>query len=218
MGPLSRMALAVYRVILLELSLVLTCGPTLLAVILLERDPSNVPLYALAMVPVAPALSAGLYAIRAWPSSDEFAPARPFWRGYRLNVIDVLRWWVPALVAATVLGVTIANSGTVQTAATFTPVAVVLMVALALLCGHMLLITAYFDFRTRDVWRIAIVESARSLRTTLSNLSLLVVSVGILYISGEVMLLLLAWLLLMLLRMGAGTLLTHVNERYVAHD
>ena len=59
------------------------------AVLLLDRDPSNAALVAALCVPVGPALSAALFAWRVFRDDRDLAPARHFWRGYRLNAVDV---------------------------------------------------------------------------------------------------------------------------------
>src|SRR5690606_40523397 len=81
--------------------------PTLLFWTLLSPEPANAVLFVLALLPVAPALSAALYAQRAWSAEPDLSPARPLFRGLRLNLRDTLSWWTPVLVAATVLAVNV---------------------------------------------------------------------------------------------------------------
>ena len=86
-----------------------TAVPGLIPLVLLDRDPSNLPLVALCLVPLGPALSAMLFALRH-RSRDltDLHPAAAFWRGYRLNVWPVLRLWVPWLLGMTVISVNLA--------------------------------------------------------------------------------------------------------------
>ena len=91
-GPLSQLTGSVYRHAILAVSLGLACLPTLAVTTLLSGSTSNVPWVVLAQLPVAPALSAGLYAVRGWRRGDDVGTGTLFWRGYRLNALDVLRW------------------------------------------------------------------------------------------------------------------------------
>ena len=111
-GPLSRVTSRVYILLVVELLLLLTTLPGLLPLVLLGRDASNLPLVALFLVPVGPAVSAALYALRHQrPDLTDLRPAALFWRGYRANLSGVLRVWVPTLLWLTVLAVNLAYSG-----------------------------------------------------------------------------------------------------------
>jgi hypothetical protein len=82
-------------------------GALLLA--LLDRSATNAPLAALCLLPLGPALSAALFALRDRPKAEDMTPAHSFWRGYRLNAFDVLRLWTPALIVLAVIAVSLAN-------------------------------------------------------------------------------------------------------------
>ena len=82
-GTLGRATALVYWYVVVTALLALAALPTLALLLLLDRAASNVPLAALAALPLGPALSAALYAVRARETDDEVAPARTFVRGYR---------------------------------------------------------------------------------------------------------------------------------------
>ena len=85
-GPLSRITSRVYILLVVELLLLLTTLPALLPLLVLGRDPSNLPLAALLLVPLGPAISAALYALRHQRTDlTDLRPAALFWRGYRAN-------------------------------------------------------------------------------------------------------------------------------------
>src|SRR5690349_6331838 len=103
-GPLSRAAALVYHVLVVELLLLVTAGPGLALLVLLDRDASNLPLVAACALPVGPALSAAIYALdRRKLDLTDLRPAAMFWRGYRLNVRGALQIWIPWLVWITLL-------------------------------------------------------------------------------------------------------------------
>lgn len=65
----------VYWFLVVEACFLLAAVPGFLGVLFLERNPSNIPLYALCLVPVAPAFSAAISTIAArndelsvWPT------------------------------------------------------------------------------------------------------------------------------------------------------
>lgn len=109
-GPLSRIAALVYTLLVVEGLLLAATLPGLVPLVLLDRDASNVPLAAACALPLGPALSAAVYALhRRSRDITDLRPAAAFWRGYRMNVLDVLRMWVPWLLLLTVIGVSLAN-------------------------------------------------------------------------------------------------------------
>ncbi|MEV4123306.1 hypothetical protein [Micromonospora sp. NPDC049645] len=192
-GPLSRVASRVYTLLVVELLLLLTTLPGLLPLVLLGRDPSNLPLVALLLVPVGPAISAALYALRQQgPDLTDLRPAALFWRGYRANVLGVLRVWVPTLSWLAVLGVNLAYSGAVGLASWWAVPLVLIAVGVTLCAANALMITSLFDFRTRDVLRLSVHFLVRSPAVTVGNALLLTAAAGITAVTSEAVLMLLA--------------------------
>ncbi|MEK8104990.1 YesL family protein [Micromonospora sp. M12] len=156
-GPLSRITSRVYILLVVELLLLLTTLPGLLPLLLLGRDPSNLPLVALFLVPVGPAISAALYALRHHRADlTDLRPAALFWRGYRENVSGVLRVWVPTLLWLTVLAVNLAYLDAIGLPAWWAVALVLLGTSVTLGAANALVIASLFDFRTRDVLRLAV--------------------------------------------------------------
>lgn len=217
-GPLTQLAQVVYRHAALAACLVAGCVPTVLALTVLTSTPTNVPFFVLAQLPVAPALSAGLVAVRGWRADPDADPFVLFWRGCRQNAGDVLRWWVPALLAAAVLAVNVWASDTVPAAQLLRLPAVVLGIVLLLWTGHMLVVTTFFSFRTRDAARVAAVMLASQWRVTLAHASLLVVAVGITTYGSDVLLAVAAWALVSMLEAVSRPVVLDVTERFTRHD
>ncbi|MEV1320490.1 DUF624 domain-containing protein [Micromonospora arborensis] len=192
-GPLSRITSRVYILLVVELLLLLTTLPGLLPLLLLSRDPSNLPLVALFLVPVGPALSAALYALRHQrPDLTDLRPAATFWRGYRANLSGVLRVWVPTLLWLTVLAVNLAYRGAVGLPGWWTVPLVLLGAGVTLCAANALVITSLFDFRTRDVLRLATHFLVRTPGVTVGNALLLAAAAGITAVFSEAVLALLA--------------------------
>ena len=217
-GPLSQLAQAVYQHAALAACLVAGCAPTVAALTLLSSTQTNVPFFVLAQLPVAPVLSAGLYAVRGWRADADQGPFALFWRGLRTNTPDILRWWVPVLLVATVLAVNIWASDTVAFSGVLRPAAAVLAVLLVLWSGHMLVVTTFFAFRTRDAARVAAVMLASQWRVTLVHVSLLVVAVGITTFGSDVLLALAAWALVSMLELVSRPVVVDVTERFTRQE
>jgi hypothetical protein len=173
-------------------------------------------LFVAALLPVAPALSAALYAQRAWSKDPDLHPSRPLFRGLRMNLRDTLAWWAPVLVCATVLAVNVGFAEGVAGGTALRPVCFVLLVALAVWSGHMLTVTSFFSFRFRDVLRVAAAEFFLSWRSTLGILSLLIVAAATVVLGSEALLLPLGWAFAALLWLVVRPVAADITERFTA--
>lgn len=215
-GALGRAASAVYWYLVVELLLVLTSLPGLLALALLDRSVGNAPLVVLCLVPLGPAASAGLFALRERARAEALTPAASFWRGYRLNWADALRVWTPALVALGVVAVPLGNLGAAGVPGWFAPALVVIGAGLLLWSVNALVVVSFFGFRTRDAARLAAYYLAARPLVTLGTLSLLVLAAGVIVLTTEVVFGLLAVVWLAFVLRNAGPVVADVEERFTA--
>lgn len=214
-GLLSRATAVVYRWIVLAAFLAVLGAPTLIAWMALGLvDGASPMLYIAALLPVAPALSATLYAQRAWAEAPDLRPARPLWRGLVRNAKDVLVWWAPVLAAAAILVVNAIGADAAPGGAVLRPFAIVLLAVLVLWSGHLLVITSYFAFRTRDALRIAAAELFAQWRATLGFASLAIVAAAVVALASEAVLLLCAWAFALLLRSVSRPVEADVKARF----
>ncbi|MBO0899286.1 DUF624 domain-containing protein [Cellulomonas sp. zg-ZUI22] len=190
-GPLSRGAAVVMWVLVISALTVVVGGLPLVLVPFLTGDPSNVWAVALLLVPMGPALAAAMFAWRRFIEERDLAPARHFWRGYRLNALDVLRWWVPVLAALAVIAFSLAHLDTAGVPAGYGIVLVVLSVALLMWAVTALALSSHLSLRTRDVARLSTYYLAAKPLVTLGVLSLVVLAVGIVLFTSD-------WVLVML--------------------
>jgi uncharacterized membrane protein YesL len=217
-GPLSRGAAAVYRMLVLEALLVLTTLPTAVLVVLLDRSAANLPLFAAALLPVGPAVVAGLAAARAWEVDPDLSPARGFWRAYRRDALGTLAWWAPLLAVLAVLAVNAAHAELVPGGAALRPAVLVLAALLVVVGGHLAVLQARFAFRLRDAVRVALAEVVPQWRFSLGVLSLLLVGAAVTVLAFDVVTVLLAWAGVLLLHAMARPLVADVTERFTVHD
>ena len=214
-GHLSRAAATIYRWMVLAAFLALFGAPTVLVWMVLGlTEGASAMFYVAALLPVAPALSAALYAQRAWTEEPDLRPARPLWRGLVRNLKDVLVWWIPVLVAAAVLVMNALAGDAVPGGAVLRPVAIVLLVFLLLWAGHLLVVTAYFSFRARDAMRIAAAEFFTQWRATLAFASLAFVAATVVTLASEAVLVLCAWAFALVLRVVSKPVETDVKSRF----
>lgn len=206
---LGRVAASVYRYAMVELGFLLAAAPGLAGLAVVAPDPRSIPLYALCAVPVGPAFAAALYALREGTRGDAPDPWPRFWRGWRINVLDVLRVWLPALTAAAVIGIGIAFGPATGVDPVLIVIAWVVLVLLALWTGLAIVIASLFSFRARDVARLALHYLAARPLATLGFAALLVLAVALVFVAT-------GWLVALAASVFAA--LTLVNARPVTRD
>lgn len=216
-GPLSRWSAAVYWALVIELLILLTALPGLVALALLDRSVADVPLAALCFVPLGPALGAATYAWRAYlaatPDERDLAPAARFWRGYRLSWRDVLAWWVPMLAVLALLAVNMLHAGAVVGQG-WAIASLVVGVAVLVWAGNALVLSALFAFRTRDVVRLAAYYLAARPVAALGNLAVVVLGATVATLVTDRLLLALATLAVAFLVRTATPVLEDVTTRF----
>lgn len=213
-GPLSRGAAFVYRMLVLEAQLLLASLPTATVVLLLDRDASNLPLFVLALIPMAPALVAGVAAVRASAATPDLGPGRHFLPAYRRDLVPTLRWAAPAGIALAVLAFNLSHLGAVDGGAALRPVLLLLAAIVAVWSGHMVALTAVFSFRTRDAARIALAQLLPRWGFSLGILSLLLIAAFLVLVASEIVLLLLLWAFVALLALMARPVVDDVTTRF----
>ncbi|MEV4798432.1 DUF624 domain-containing protein [Nonomuraea sp. NPDC049421] len=214
-GPLSRGSALIYTLLIVELLVLLTAVPGLVALVLLDRDASNVPLMAACLLPAGPALSAALYALRH-RSGDltELSPATAFWRGYRLNFGAALKIWVPWLLVLALAGTNLANFAAAGVPGWWGALLIVLAAGGTLWVANALVITSLFAFRAVDVAKLAAYALGRFPAATLANACLLIVAGGVVLVASEAVLALLASVLTATLLWNSRAMITEVRQRF----
>lgn len=204
-----------YWYLIVTLLLNLVALPGLVALAFLDRSAANAPLAAVCLLPLGPALSAALFALRHRPKAEDMTPARSFWRGYRLNAADVLRLWTPALIVLAVIAVSLANLEAAGLPGSYAGVLLVIGALVLLWTMNALVIASLFGFRTRDVARLAAYYLVRLPLVTLKTASLLMLAGGIVLFTFDAVLAMLGGLWAGLLLRNAGPLVTNVESRFV---
>jgi hypothetical protein len=214
-GPLSRAAALGYTLLVVGLLLGLTGAPGLVALVLLGRDPSNLPLVAVCALPLGPAGSAALYALHhRRRDATDLRPLAAFGRGYALNLGGVLRLWVPWLAWLTVIAVTLANLGAAAVPGWWAGLLGAVALGLALWGANATVIVSLFEFRTRDVARLAAYFLVRAPLVAVANAGLLLVAAAVVVLWSEAALALLASLFVFALLANSAPMIAAIREEF----
>lgn len=217
-GPLSKASAAVYRMLVLEGLLVVSLLPTIVTAALLDRDASNVPLFVISLLPLAPGLVAAIAAVTAWHRSPDLSPARAFLLSYRRDLGATLKWSAPSTALLALLAFNLVHLDAADGAEAVRPPLLLFATLLVVWQGHMVALTAAFRLRTRDAARIALSQLLSQWRYSLGILSLVLVAATVVLLASEFVLLLFAWAFALFLAVLARPLITFVTERFTTDD
>lgn len=192
-GPLGQLTGTVYWYLVIGALFVLTTAPGTVPMFFLEQHISNAPLYALFLLPVAPAFSALLYAIARRDQADGMVPARCFFRGYKLNALDALKLWIPASVVLVILAINLGNLQFTGMGSWYPVVSVTLAVAVVVWLLVAVMITSLYNFRTWDTARLAFSFLFTRPIVTIGVLGVVAICVLIVVFTFDAVLALLAW-------------------------
>jgi hypothetical protein len=214
-GPLSRAAALVHTLVTVEALLLAAASPGLAVLFLLGPDPSNLPLAAVAVLPLGPALSAAVYALHHRDRDlTDLHPARAYARGWRLNALPVLRLWAPLLAWLTVIAFTLTHFSTTGLPGWWAVLLAAIGLCSLLWGAHALVLTSLFTFRTRDTARLAAYFLLRHGGATLAAASLLMLTAALTALLTEALPALLAAPLLLSLLYGSRRVIAETQEDF----
>ncbi|GHG90240.1 hypothetical protein [Streptomyces lanatus] len=216
-GPLSRAAALIHTLVTIEALLLLAASPGLAGLLLLAPDPANLPLAAVCLLPLGPALSAALYALHHRTADlTDLHPARAYARGWRLNALPALKLWTPLLAWLTVIAFTLTHFSATGLPAWWALLLAAIGAASLLWGAHALLLTSLFTFRARDTARLAGYFLFRHTRATLGAASLLVLVAASTALLTEALPALLAAPLLLSLLHSGRPVIAETQEDFTA--
>ncbi|MDZ5079032.1 hypothetical protein [Nesterenkonia sp. HG001] len=210
-GPLTRVTNFVYRLLVIEVAFVLATLPALLGILLLDQEPSNIPLYGLFALFFGPAITAGVY---AWRGDHDLIPWLRYWKGWVESFRQTLAVWTPVVGFATLASF---NAAFAQVPASFLLGGAVLAGAVVVAGVATLVVIATFDFRTRDLFRVVMYGLASAPLSALGVLSLFLVVGAIVVLWSDWVAVLLASVMLWLLTRTVGPMLAQVRQDLVVN-
>ncbi|MGW1951363.1 hypothetical protein ACWCPI_01150 [Streptomyces sp. NPDC001920] len=216
-GALSRAAALIHTLVTVEALLLLAAAPGLVGLFLLGPDPAALPLAAVCLLPLGPALSAALYALHH-RSNDltDLHPARTYARGWRLNALAALKLWTPLLAWLTVIAFTLTHFSATGLPGWWAGALGAIGAGSLLWGAHALVLTSLFTFRARDTARLAAYFLARHLRATLGAASLLLLVAATTALLTEALPALLAAPLLLSLLHSSRPVLAETRKDFTA--
>jgi uncharacterized membrane protein YesL len=206
-GPLYRFSVAVYGALGPTGCFLVACLPFAVATVLVP----GVVTVAVAGILIGPAWTALLYAVRTATRDRERGPVAAFWHGYRLNWRQTLAVWAPYWMLLLVAGTDVTAATTPVTLRWI--VGIVAAVSMLWISAVLLLISRY-AFRLRDVLRLGAFLLFAAVRTTLSNLALLMLAGVTIYFTSEFVLGLLAGVFALFALLGARGAFALVDARF----
>lgn len=216
-GVLSRAAGLIHTLVTVEALLLLAAAPGLAGLLLLGSDPANLPLAAVCLLPLGPALSAALYALhhRSRDLTD-LHPARTYARGWRLNALPALKLWTPLLAWLTLIAFTLTHFSATGLPGWWAVLLGAIGIGSLLWGAHALVLTSLFAFRARDTARLAAYFLVRHGRATLAAASLLVLAAASTVLLTEALPALLAAPLLLSLLHSSRPVIAETQEEFTA--
>ncbi|WP_405475445.1 hypothetical protein [Streptomyces sp. NBC_00009] len=216
-SPLSRACALVHTLLTVEVLLLATVAPGGVGLLFLSGEPGSLPLAALCLVPLGPALTAALYALHH-RSSDltELRPARAYLHALRINSAATLRMWLPLLAWLTVIAYSLTHFAATGLPSWWAALLGLIGVGVALWGANSLVLLALFSFRTADTARLAAYFMLRRGGATAGALSALVVAGAATLWFTEALPLLLTPLLLLSLLRTSRPMITETQEEFTA--
>lgn len=189
--------------------------PLVLLALLLRPDPSLTWLVALAAIPLGPALSAALYAVREHYVDPDVPVARAFARGYRLNGRDAAVLAVPACLLGGVLALVAVGGRDAGVPAVATGLALGVAVLLAVVVLHALALRTFYRLRALDAVQAAAYYLAARRRASLGTVALVAVAAAVATLASDLLLALLAGVGVWLWYRATAGLLRDAGSRFL---
>jgi hypothetical protein len=183
----------IYTLLVIGFLQLLASLPSIVLLFFLAPDVSNFPLAALCVIPVGPALSASVYSLHHRRSDlTELRPTRQYFHAYRLNVRAVLPVWVLGLAWLTIIAVTLANLSFIGFPGWWAVLLLLIGMLAAVWTANALIITSLFEFRVRDVMRLAWFMIPRVPMAALGNAGVIIGAVLFGYFTSDLLLIVVA--------------------------
>lgn len=177
---------------------------------------SNISIYFLALIPTGPSISALFYSIGKLIREKELSPLKDFFYGYKINLKDTLKFWIPLLLVFYILIVDIqyfnANASTGHSV-----LSVLFLIGIVLLLVVLLnafLINAGFSFRTKDVWKLSVYYSFKKLKITFGNIGMVIITLFLTTITSNFLIIFTASLVCYVFMLNSKSVLEDIKLNF----
>jgi len=183
----------------------------------LEPVFSNIVIYLAALVPTGPSLAALYYSISKIIHEKDLSPTKDFFYGYKINFKDALKLWLPLLTVIFILLVDIQYFNAEQTVMNQIQGGIILVILLVIfvISLYAFPIHAAYNFRMRDTYRLSLYYSFTKIRATLGNISFMVITIFLMYITSDLIIILLISPVSYLMMLNSKEVMTDIKENFV---
>lgn len=207
----------IYWFLMLTFYFLLTNILFLINISLFKWDFFYIIFYLLSLIPTGPALSALFYCFNKMGKEKELKPAKDFFQGYRKNFKDACKLWIPSLFIMAILFVDYQYYFDKETTLSniLSYVFLFLIIVFVLLLLYAVQINTFFVIRIRDTFRLAAYYVVISLKETLGNLGIVIISLLIAYIMGKVFLVFFICVIFYLIYLNSRNVLEDIKMTFV---
>jgi len=183
----------------------------------LEPVISNITIYFLALIPTGPSIAALYYSISKIIHEKDLSPTKDFFYGYKVNFKDALKLWLPLLAVIFVLILDIQYFNAEQTVMNQIQGGIILVILLVILVISLYAfpIHATYNFRMRDIYRLSLYYSFTKIRSTLGNISFMIITIFLMYMTSDLIIILLVSPVCYLMMLNSKEVMTDIKENFV---
>src|SRR5690625_239706 len=183
----------------------------------LEPVISNLIFYFLALIPTGPSIGALYYSISIIIHEKDLSPTKDFFYGYKINFKDALKLWLPLLAIIFILILDIQYFNAEQTVMNQIQGGIILVILLVILVISLYAfpIHATYNFRMRDIYRLSVYYSFTKIRATLGNISFMIITIFLMYITSDLIIILLISPVSYLMMLNSKEVMIDIKENFV---
>lgn len=202
---------------MLNLYFIISNSLFFVAFIALMPSISNAVYFFVALIPTGPAIAALCHALSKLIREKELAPFSDFVRAYKKNFIDVLKVWLPILIAFFILVIDIQyfNQNPTFLNQVLNGVFLIALLLLAIFAFYSLIITTHFTFRIRDIYRLSIYFIFMRLKISTGNIGILFLTIVFMSLTTDFIILLASSLIAWFLMMNTQRILKDISEKFI---
>src|SRR5690625_335833 len=147
----------------------------------------------------------------------DLSPTKDFFYGYKVNFKDALKLWLPLLAVIFVLILDIQYFNAEQTVMNQIQGGIILVILLVILVISLYAfpIHATYNFRMRDIYRLSLYYSFTKIRSTLGNISFMIITIFLMYMTSDLIIILLVSPVCYLMMLNSKEVMTDIKENFV---
>ncbi|SER50981.1 Uncharacterized membrane protein YesL [Gracilibacillus ureilyticus] len=207
----------VYWLMILNILFVVTNILFFFAFITLIPSVNNAIFYFIASIPAGPAVAALCHSLSKLVQNNEIAPFSDFFQAYKNNFMDVLKIWLPILIASFILIIDIQyfNQNPTLFNQILNGIFLVGLLVLSIFTFYALIITTHFKFRIRDIYRLALYYIFKRLKISTGNICIIFLTLVLMFFTSDFIIFLLFSLVGWLLMINTKSVIEDVRKTFV---